>query len=45
MVDGSPCLFLVRDQDVLAVEVKDAKLFDLAMRHGGVAVIQKRVPA
>ena len=44
MVDGAAGLFLIRDQHVLAVEIEDAELLDLAMGHGGVAIIQKRAP-
>jgi len=44
MVDGAAGLRLIRDQHVLAVQKQHAKLLDLAMRHGGVAIVQKRVP-
>ena len=36
-------LLLIGDQDVLAVQVQHAELLDLAMRHRGVAIIQKRL--
>ena len=44
VIDGAAGLFLIRDQHVLAVEIEDAELPDLAMGHGGVAIIQQRVP-
>jgi len=34
MINRSLALFLVRDQDILAVQIKNAKLFSLAMCHG-----------
>ena len=45
VIDRATGLFLVRDQDVLAIQVKDAELLDLAMGHGSVAIIQQRVPS
>jgi len=44
MVDGTACLFLIRDQDVLAVQIQDAKLFGFPVGHGGVAIVQQRRP-
>jgi hypothetical protein len=37
-------LRLIGDQHVLAVEVEDAELFDVAMGHRRLAVVQERVP-
>ena len=45
MVDRAFGLFLIRHQHILAVKEKDAELFGFAMRHGGVAVIDQRIPA
>lgn len=44
VVHGSGRLFLVRDQGVFRIEVKDPKLLGGAMGHGGVAVVDERPP-
>ena len=44
VIDGALGLFLIRDQDVLAVEKQDAELFGFAVGHRGVAVVQQRIP-
>ena len=44
MIDRAFRLFLIRDEDVLAVEVENAKLLHLQMGHGGVAIVQQSVP-
>ena len=44
MVDRAGGLRLIRDQRVLGIEEKQAKFLGLAMRHGGVAVVQQRIP-
>ena len=45
MVDGSFRLLFVGDEDVLAIQEEDAKLFDLAVCHGGATIVEKGVPA
>ena len=45
MIYGAFALFLVADHDVLAIKVDHAELFGFSVRHGGVAIIQQRVPA
>ena len=44
MVNRAFGLFLIGDQHVLAVKEEDAELFGFAVRHGGVAVVEKRIP-
>lgn len=44
VVNGSAALLLVGDQDVLAVEKKDAKMLDLAMRHCRRAIVDQFRP-
>ena len=44
MVDGALGLFLIGDQHVLAVKKQDAELFGFAVGHGGVAIVQQRIP-
>jgi hypothetical protein len=44
MIHGAFGLRLIGDQHVLAIEVEDAELFDVAMGHGGLAIVQERVP-
>jgi hypothetical protein len=44
MIDRTARLFLICDEDILAVQIKDAELFDLSMGHGGVAIVNQSVP-
>ena len=44
VVNRAACLGLIRDQHVLAVQKQHAELLDFAMRHGGVAIVEQRVP-
>jgi hypothetical protein len=44
MINGALALFFIGDQDVLAVEEKDAELFGFAVGHDGLAIVQQRIP-
>jgi hypothetical protein len=44
MIDRALGLLLIRDQHVLAIKVEDAELLGFPMRHGGVAIIEQRIP-
>ena len=44
VIDRAARLFLVRDQHILAVKEQDAELFGFAVRHGGVAIVEQRIP-
>ena len=44
MVDRALGLLFIRDQHVFSVKEQHAKLFGFAVRHGGMAIVQQRVP-
>ena len=45
VIDSALALFLIADDDVLAVQINDAELFGFAVRHRGVTIIKQSVPA
>jgi hypothetical protein len=44
VVHGAPLMHLFGNERILAVEKQDAELLGLGARHGGRAVIEKRLP-
>ena len=42
--DRAARLFFIGDQNILAIQKQDAELLGLKMRHGGVAIVEQRVP-
>ena len=44
VIDRAFALLFVGDQSVLPVEVENAELLRLTVGHGGMAVIEQRIP-
>ena len=45
MIDGAARLLFIGDERILPIEVENPEMFNVAMRHNGLAIVDQRAPA